>query len=138
MEHFSKQEGFFLLLQRGGCSFMTKIRNAQNFGAEAIIISDYKEENWAEKEANMFDGKLDGALTAHIPAFEISWADAKNLVMSIRQGEQAVYVKAVFDVTNVSNSVEVDLWYSSSLDLGMHLSTELAAMSLSFSNDHAN
>ena len=88
---------------------MTKIRNAQNFGAEAIIISDYKEENWAEKEANMFDGKLDGALTAHIPAFEISWADAKNLVMSIRQGEQAVYVKAVFDVTNVSNSVEVDL-----------------------------
>lgn len=52
MEHFSKQEGFFLLLQRGGCSFTTKIHNAQNFGAEAIIISDYKEENWAEKEAN--------------------------------------------------------------------------------------
>jgi len=28
MTHFSKTEGFFLLLQRGGCSFMTKVKNA--------------------------------------------------------------------------------------------------------------
>ena len=41
MQHFKKQEGFFLLLQRGGCSFMTKVKNAQEFGAEVVIISDY-------------------------------------------------------------------------------------------------
>lgn len=31
-----------------------------------------------------------------------------------------------------SQSVEVDLWYSSSLDLGLKLSDELAALSKSF------
>merc|ERR1719188_13804 len=41
------------------------------------------------------------------------------------------------DVSNSDNTVEVDLWYSTSLDLGMNLSTELAAMSLSFTADHA-
>ena len=48
-----------------------------------------------------------------------------------------VYAKATFDVTNRQNTVEVDLWYSTSLDLGMNLATELAAMSLTYSVDHA-
>lgn len=33
--------------------------------------------------------------------------------------------------------MEVDLWYSSSLDLGLKLSDELAALSFSFKNDHS-
>ena len=102
-----------------------------------LIISDYKDESWAEKETNKFDGKLDGMLTTHIPAFEIDWSDAKRMVEFIHKGEQVVYLKANFDVTNEENLVEVDLWYSTSLDLGMNLSTELAAMSLSFESDHA-
>ena len=54
------------------------------------------------------------------------------MVEYIHKGEELVYMKATFDVTNSENTVEVDLWYSTSLDLGMNLSTELAAMSLSF------
>jgi len=46
-------------------------------------------------------------------------------------------MKATFDVTKFDNTVEVDLWYSTSLDLGTNLSTELAAMSASFTADHA-
>ena len=40
-------------------------------------------------------------------------------------------------MTNQENTVEVDLWYATSLDLGINLSSELAAMSLSFTNDHS-
>ena len=60
------------------------------------------------------------------------------MIKFIHEGDQVVYLKATLDVTNDENSVEVDLWYSTSLDLGLHLSTELAAMSSTFSVDHAN
>ena len=84
-----------------------------------------------------FDGKLDGTLQSHIPAFEINWDDAKKMVELIHKVEEVVYLQATFDVTNSENTVEVDLWYSTSLDLGLNLSTELAAMSLTYSVDHA-
>jgi hypothetical protein len=41
------------------------------------------------------------------------------------------------DVTNDENTVEVDLWYSSSLDLGLNLDTELAAMATSFTSKNS-
>ena len=62
---------------------------------------------------------------------------AKKIVDFIKKGEQTVYIKADLHVYNDDNPVEVDLWYSTSLDLGMNLSTELAAMSLSFGSDHS-
>lgn len=114
------------------------MRNAAEFGAEIVIISDYKEEDWAQKEANQYDGsKLDGTLMTHIPAFEINWEDAYKMVEYIHAGDQIVYLKATFDVTKEDNSVHVDLWYSTVLDLGMNLATELTAMSMSFEADHA-
>ena len=113
------------------------MKNAQDFGAEVVIISDYMEEQWAEDEINKYElnGKIDGTLQSHIPAFEIDWVDAKKMVDYIHEGE-IVYVSASMDVTNADNTVEVDLWYSTSLDLGLNLSTELAAMSISFTADH--
>lgn len=60
------------------------------------------------------------------------------MVKYIHLGNEIVYISATFDVTNVSNTVEVDLWFSTSLDLGMNLSSELAAMSMSYTVDHAN
>ena len=139
MQHFEKTEGFFLLLQRGGCSFQTKMKNAVDFGAEVLIISDYLDKSWAERDYNKFDeSSIDGQLRTHIPTFEIEWEDAKKMVNVIYQGEEVVYAKATFDITNDNNKVEVDLYYSTSLDLGTNLSQELAAMSLTFEADHPN
>ena len=39
-------------------------------------------------------------------------------------------------LSNVDNSVEVDYWYSTSLDLGLKLANEMTALSYSFSSDH--
>jgi len=116
---------------------MTKVKNAQDFGAEAVIISDFPNLETEEKAMKNLDNKNDGVLSTHIPAFEITYADAKNMVNLITEGNEVVYIKATFDVTNADNTVEVDLWYSTSLDLGTTLSSELAAMSLSFTVDHA-
>lgn len=80
MEHFVKTEGFFILLMRGACSFADKVKNAQEFGAEVVIISDYRYPEDAEKERYKFDGKIDGLLQSHIPAFEIDWVDARKMV----------------------------------------------------------
>ena len=115
---------------------MTKVKNAQDFGAESVIIADFPNEQFEKSLEDMEQNKLDGTLQTHIPAFEISFVDARNMVDEIKKGEHVVFVKAVFDVTKSDNSVEVDLWYSTSLDLGTNLATELAAMSLSFNADH--
>ena len=86
MQHFDKQAGFFLLLQRGGCSFTEKVKNAHDFGAEIVLVSDYKDEKQAGMDSK-FDLKLDGLLQQHIPAFEIEWADARKMVDFIHTGE---------------------------------------------------
>ena len=52
MNTVNKTEGFFLLVQRGGCSFHTKIKNAEKFGAEVIIIADFNEN---QKDVNEED-----------------------------------------------------------------------------------
>ena len=46
-------------------------------------------------------------------------------------------MKALLTPANEANTVEVDLWYSSSLDLGLKLADELAALSYSFGQDHS-
>jgi len=38
-------------------------------------------------DANKFDGKLDGLLQSHVPAFEIDWVDARKMVDFIHAGE---------------------------------------------------
>jgi hypothetical protein len=40
------------------------------------------------------------------------------------------------DTFKDDNTVEVDYWYATSLDLGLKLANEMTALSYSFSNDH--
>lgn len=75
----------------------------------------------------------DGDLTFHIPLVEITSKDAKL----IRDTKEQVVMKLSTSKLSPKNQVEVDLWYSSSLDLGLKLSDELAALSYSFMNDHS-
>ncbi len=49
-----------------------------------------------------------------------------------------MFLKVTTSIGNSENTVDVDLWYSSSLDLGLKLNDELAALSLSFKNDHTS
>ena len=53
MNSFKTTEGFFLLVQRGGCSFHTKMKNAEKFGAEVVIIADFNEFEDFEDESSL-------------------------------------------------------------------------------------
>ena len=90
------------------------------------IESDMSHENWDNE----------GYLGYHIPLFEISHKDANKIKTAL--AESKVYIKVQTSATSSINHVEVDLWYSSSLDLGLKLSDELAALSISFHNDHSS
>lgn len=96
-------------------------------------MQDYKPEEKANKDESLLetDGSLIGLFSEHIPAFEISYADSKPLIEMINK-EMPVYLKATMDISNEVNQVEVDLWYTTSLDLGLKLSDELSALSKTF------
>jgi len=77
---------FFLLVQRGGCSFQKKAENAANFGASLLIVADWDPERPEEKKNDDFFEE-NGYLSPHIPTFEISHADAQILRKAIHNGE---------------------------------------------------
>lgn len=87
---------------------------------------DMSHENWDNE----------GFLEAHIPLFEISKKDGKKIKSALE--DDSVFIKVTTTPTNSVNHAEVDLWYSSSLDLGLKLSDVLAALSFSFKNDHSS
>ena len=49
---------------------------------------------------------------------------------------QPIYIRARLSPENDKNEVDVDLWYSSSLDLGLKMADELSALSYSYGSDH--
>ena len=59
--------------------------------------------------------------------FEINFDDYMKF-----DDKERLVLKADLTISNPLNTVEVDLWYSSSLDLGLKLSDRLAALSYSF------
>lgn len=65
--------------------------------------------------------------------FEISKKDSLKLR---DQKDEKIYLQISTSITNKANKVDVDLWYSSTLDLGLKLTDELAALSYSYNNDH--
>lgn len=66
---------------------------------------------------------------------EISHNDALKLQTSFDKGDNIV-LRIKTDYGQLTSTVEVDLWYTSSLDLGLTLSDELSALSYSFDTDH--
>lgn len=120
MEGIKKSDSFFLIVQRGKCSFQKKAAMAAQFGASLLIVADWDPNKPEDKKNDDFPEES-GYLSMHIPTFEISHVDAQKLRRAIHAG-QTVYIKAQLDHTNVENTVEVDLWYATSLDLGLKLS----------------
>ncbi len=101
------------------------MQNAQLYGASLLIVVDYDPKS-NQAQGNIKLDEREGNLLPHIPVFEISYADFKLIE------KQQVVLKADLTLSNPTNQVEVDLWYTSSLDLGLKLSDELAALSYSF------
>ena len=80
MSHFDRTGGFFVLVTRGGCAFSTKIKQAEKFGAEAIIVADFGQAEVFEGDTYQNKDTLEsGIFQPHIPLFEINSEDSKKL-----------------------------------------------------------
>jgi len=76
----------FILVERGGCSFTTKVRNVEDAGASLAIIIDNKDED--VEMVNMVD---DGAGAGiRIPSMLISKRDGQRMIDYIRAEQRKV------------------------------------------------
>ena len=101
----------FLMVERGGCSFEVKIKNAMAIGCSVLIISDWEDGEPQESGKPSHKGKgfgflghegerppqlppaEEGVLTAHIPTFEISYFYGDALRQAYNTGE-SIYLNA--------------------------------------------
>ena len=104
-----------LLLNRGHCSFVQKIRHAQDIGASAVIIADTTDED--PSSIVMSDDGTGGNL--NIPSFIISKSDGEVLKNAInlesRQG--IVSLTLTFEMNQGKGNVTYEIWMSSDQDL---------------------
>lgn len=112
---------FILLLDRGGCTFVQKVRNAQHAGAVAVLIadntclcSDTEKECIAASTCQSVEPILadDGSGSdISIPTFMLRKPDADLMKQTLKGGE-TVQVEMTWDVPAASTDgvVTYDLW----------------------------
>ncbi len=113
---------FILLVDRGGCSFVQKVRNAQHAGAAAVVIADNtcqcSHEKVCTPEANtqceqhepiMADDGSGYDIT--IPSVLIFKQDADPLKESLLH-KKSVRMELTWSLPNPDDHVEWDLWTS--------------------------
>lgn len=113
-----------ILVDRGQCAFVTKVRNAENVGAKVVIVINDNEDD--PRNIIMSDNGLGGNLKT--PAFIISKGDGevlKNYYKDSRNTE-GIMVHIYFDVTKSGNSVDLTIWSHSSSYILMSLLSNLS------------
>ena len=118
-----KNGGFvspFMIAARGGCSFVTKVRNMEEIGVAVGIVVDNNGEEDITNIVMADDGTGAGI---RIPSMLISKTDGEKLLDFIKTASseelKQINVLAIFDMTRPDNRVEYDVWYSSSNDVAL-------------------
>lgn len=99
-----------LIIDRGNCSFVVKVRNAQSIGASAVIIANNREGD--PEHIMMIDDSTAGNI--YIPSMLISKDNGiklKNYLLS--HPNNKVRVQMTFEMPNPDNRVEYEMWMSS-------------------------
>eukprot|EP01017_Pseudomicrothorax_dubius_P025019 TRINITY_DN2666_c0_g2_i4.p1 TRINITY_DN2666_c0_g2~~TRINITY_DN2666_c0_g2_i4.p1 ORF type:complete len:467 (-),score=91.83 TRINITY_DN2666_c0_g2_i4:111-1511(-) len=99
----------FVLVERGGCDFVTKTHYAEIIGAKMVIVINY------ENQPSIVMGDDGLGNTLGIPSIIISYADGKQLKEKLNSKvpeEQTVTLLVKFDMPQNLN-VEYMLWISS-------------------------
>lgn len=106
----------FILADRGGCSFVQKVRNMEDAGAAVGIVVDNSDEN-IEDIVMSDDGTGAGI---RMPSLLISKQDGLKLIDFLQTADSkqldSLALMAAFEMGRPDNRVEYDIWYSSSND----------------------
>lgn len=98
-------------MERGGCGFVVKVRNAQNIGASAVVFIDNEENNDVTKIIMIDDGT---AGKVFIPAFMIRRKDGEKIKDRVLEDTEkgatySVALTLTFDLPHPDNRVEYDM-----------------------------
>ena len=103
-----------ILLDRGDCSFVTKVRNVEKIGANVALIGNNKKEN-----SEVFIMSDDGSgHTIDIPSFLIRSQTADAFKKSHENGERII-IKVKIETAKSNDISEVNLWFSTPFDLSV-------------------
>lgn len=110
----------FMIASRGGCSFVTKVRNMEEVGVAVGIVIDTTDGESIDDIVMSDDGTGAGI---RIPSMLISKQDGDKLLDFLKTATSEelmqIQVLASFDMTRPDNRVEYDIWYSSSNDVAL-------------------
>jgi hypothetical protein len=101
-----------LLLRRGGCSFVTKVKIAQQKCAHAVIIVDKESSNLTDADMRNIIVADDGyGDKIRIPSVLISKEKGQKLIDEVQRGGEVV-AELAWDIPT-GKTVNVDMWISS-------------------------
>ena len=101
-----------ILIDRGNCTFVTKVRNVEKAGANAALIGD----NEYERSETMILSDDGSGHSINIPSFLIRKKTSDHFKDYKDNGSRLI-VKIGIETALTNNTVTVDLWYSSEFDL---------------------
>jgi hypothetical protein len=103
-----------VLVEAGGCTVTTKVRNIEKAGGQIAVIGD----GFYDSIEDVYMEDVDGSgFSLTIPALLIGKADARTLKVAL-QSKLQVKMKVDLEISHSdSKFVEVGLWYGSALDL---------------------
>jgi len=137
---------FILMVDRGGCSFVKKVRNAQHAGAAAVIIADNvclctdlkclnvtKADMCENNEPIMADDGSGGDVT--IPSFLIYKHDADALIKELVVNKGILQLEMTWDLPQPDDRVEYDLWTVPTDESGKEFQQQWKTVAKSFGSD---
>ena len=101
-----------LLIERGDCTFVTKVRNVEKAGANVALIGDNKLE-----DSEIFIMSDDGSgHSINIPSFFIDKKTSDAFEESYKHGDHII-IQVKIRTAKSNGTAAVDLWYSTPFDL---------------------
>lgn len=100
-----------LMVDRGNCTFVTKVRNIEKAGVKMAVICD----NTPQNTENVIMADDGSGSTINIPSFLIRKRDCQLLKETIASNS-SVYIKGQMEIVHPDNRVEYEYWYSTMLD----------------------
>lgn len=108
-----------VIVRRGSCSFVQKVRNIEHGGGRLAIIVDEVDNESPDMIIMVDDGTGNGI---QIPSVMLSKADGETILKeynSISTNGGAIKLKISFEMNRPDDRVEYDIWFSSSNDRGL-------------------
>ena len=101
------------MVDRGNCTFVSKIKNIELIGGKLGIVVDNKK----ELTENLIMADDGAGSSVHIPSFIIRNSSGSILKDTLNMTDTHVYLKIELSIKHPDDRVEYELWYSSIFDL---------------------